>query len=274
MSDSAIRAETRSPPRSTVPGPVAPRCSAHFFPPAIRPAYSRKSLTHFAAIFGARIADPDLPPPAINLAGTISARRAISVTTAPGALGNNARFCSALQRRRSGPVMTSTLAIAPYLASTSANTVACTSAYQPDPPPLRKAAITGRLPKVGNRLSGKSKTNWLKNPAQVAEIVSSYVRHHQIAAAQLAGLIVEVHRALASLGRATPAQAAPASAGRPRPRNSGLPHPLETAGESSSDSAELFDAALNGGQGNGFRAPRCRETEPAGNRAANDPAPR
>jgi predicted transcriptional regulator len=38
----------------------------------------------------------------------------------------------------------------------------------------------------------------------VAEIVSSYVRHHQVAADQLAGLIVEVHRALASLGRATP----------------------------------------------------------------------
>jgi predicted transcriptional regulator len=30
------------------------------------------------------------------------------------------------------------------------------------------------------------------------------VRHHQVAADQLAGLIVEVHRALASLGRATP----------------------------------------------------------------------
>jgi predicted transcriptional regulator len=38
----------------------------------------------------------------------------------------------------------------------------------------------------------------------VAEIVSSYVRHHQVAADQLAGRIVEVHRALASLGRATP----------------------------------------------------------------------
>ena len=41
---------------------------------------------------------------------------------------------------------------------------------------------------------------------QVAEIVSSYVRHHQIAAEQLAGLIVEVHRALAGLGRAPPAR--------------------------------------------------------------------
>jgi hypothetical protein len=40
------------------------------------------------------------------------------------------------------------------------------------------------------------------DPNQVVEIVSSYVRHHQIAADQLAGLIVEVHRALADLGRA------------------------------------------------------------------------
>jgi hypothetical protein len=30
--------------------------------------------------------------------------------------------------------------------STSANTVACTRAYQPDTPPLGKAAITRRLP--------------------------------------------------------------------------------------------------------------------------------
>ena len=44
------------------------------------------------------------------------------------------------------------------------------------------------------------------DPYQVAEIVSSYVRHHQIAVDQLVGLIVEVHRALAGLGRAPPAQ--------------------------------------------------------------------
>jgi hypothetical protein len=31
------------------------------------------------------------------------------------------------------------------------------------------------------------------DPNQVAEIVSSYLRHHQIAPDQLAGLIVEVH---------------------------------------------------------------------------------
>src|SRR6201997_2196801 len=46
-------------------------------------------------------------------------RRAISVTTAPGARlsATIARFCSALhRRRRSGPVMTSNLAIAPSLA--------------------------------------------------------------------------------------------------------------------------------------------------------------
>ena len=44
------------------------------------------------------------------------------------------------------------------------------------------------------------------DPYQVAEIVSSYVRHHKIAADQLAGLIVEVHRTLAGLGRAPPVQ--------------------------------------------------------------------
>jgi predicted transcriptional regulator len=49
-------------------------------------------------------------------------------------------------------------------------------------------------------------------PARVAEIVSSYVRHHQIAPDQLAGLIVEVHRALASLGRATRVQELPTPA--------------------------------------------------------------
>src|SRR5205809_8134052 len=49
----------------------------------------------------------------------MSARRAISVTTAPGARlsATIARFCSALhRRRRSAPVMTSNLAIAPSLA--------------------------------------------------------------------------------------------------------------------------------------------------------------
>jgi predicted transcriptional regulator len=41
---------------------------------------------------------------------------------------------------------------------------------------------------------------------QVVRIVSSYVRHHQVAADQLAALIIEVHRALVGLGRAPPAQ--------------------------------------------------------------------
>jgi predicted transcriptional regulator len=45
------------------------------------------------------------------------------------------------------------------------------------------------------------------DPNQVTKIVSSYVRHHKIGADQLAGLIVEVHRALAGLGRAPPMQA-------------------------------------------------------------------
>ena len=38
---------------------------------------------------------------------------------------------------------------------------------------------------------------------QVVRIVSSYVQHHQIRPDQLPGLIVEVHRALASLERGT-----------------------------------------------------------------------
>jgi predicted transcriptional regulator len=47
------------------------------------------------------------------------------------------------------------------------------------------------------------------DPYRVARLVSSYVRHHKIAADQLVGLIVEVHLALASLGRATPVQEPP-----------------------------------------------------------------
>ena len=39
---------------------------------------------------------------------------------------------------------------------------------------------------------------------RVAHIVSSYVRRHQIALDQLARLIVEVHQALANLGREVP----------------------------------------------------------------------
>jgi predicted transcriptional regulator len=41
-------------------------------------------------------------------------------------------------------------------------------------------------------------------PDRVARIVSSYVRHHRVEADQLAGLIAEVHRAFATLGRDTP----------------------------------------------------------------------
>ena len=37
------------------------------------------------------------------------------------------------------------------------------------------------------------------DPYRVAHIVGSYVRHHQIGADQLAGLIATVHRALAGL---------------------------------------------------------------------------
>ena len=41
------------------------------------------------------------------------------------------------------------------------------------------------------------------DPYRVAHIVGSYVRHHQIGADQLAGLITVVHRALAGLGSVT-----------------------------------------------------------------------
>ena len=50
--------------------------------------------------------------------------------------------------------------------------------------------------------------NKLRRPIsiKVARIVGSYVRHHQITPDELIGLIVEVHGALAGLGRAPPAQ--------------------------------------------------------------------
>ena len=47
------------------------------------------------------------------------------------------------------------------------------------------------------------------DPSQVARIVANYLRHHQVGPNQLAGLILEVHRALAGLGRAPPAQEPP-----------------------------------------------------------------
>ena len=40
--------------------------------------------------------------------------------------------------------------------------------------------------------------------ARVARIMRSYVQHHRIEASELAGLITEVHRTLAALGRDTP----------------------------------------------------------------------
>jgi predicted transcriptional regulator len=47
---------------------------------------------------------------------------------------------------------------------------------------------------------------------QVTRIVSSYVRHNQIAADQLAALIVKVHRALTGLGRVEEPRPQPAVA--------------------------------------------------------------
>src|SRR5215471_18887718 len=47
------------------------------------------------------------------------------------------------------------------------------------------------------------------DPNRVAEIVGSYLRHHQVPADQLTALIVVVHRALAGLGWAQPVQEPP-----------------------------------------------------------------
>jgi predicted transcriptional regulator len=53
-----------------------------------------------------------------------------------------------------------------------------------------------------------AKQGWAAEVAldQVDRIISSYVQHHQIGPDQLIRLIVEVHRALAGVGRATPIQ--------------------------------------------------------------------
>jgi predicted transcriptional regulator len=50
---------------------------------------------------------------------------------------------------------------------------------------------------------------------QVARVVDSYVRHHQIEPGQLVRLIGEVHRALSSLGQSAPAM--------PEPRHPAVP---------------------------------------------------
>jgi predicted transcriptional regulator len=47
------------------------------------------------------------------------------------------------------------------------------------------------------------------DPHQVSEIVSRYVRHHQVPTDQLTALIIEVHRALAGLGHPAPVQEPP-----------------------------------------------------------------
>lgn len=115
---------------------------------------------------------------------------------------------------------------------------------------------------------------------QVARIVGSYVRHHQIEQGQLIRLIVEVHRAFAGLGQAAPPAPAPApaggadptvgaprvcgmprvrvsrqnpaaaSAGATRAQGRGLSGALEFAASLPADGTELFGAA----RGNGKRA--------------------
>jgi hypothetical protein len=137
---------------------------------------------------------------------------------------------------------------------------------------------------------------------QVAEIVSSYVRHHKIETDQLAGLIVEVHRALAGLGRAPAAQQSLKPAvpirrsvqpdyvvclecgfrAQTLRRHLRVAHGLEVAdyrtlepaGGLSINRAELFGAAHEDRQGDRSRAPRRHGSEPAGNGPAGDPASR
>ena len=131
---------------------------------------------------------------------------------------------------------------------------------------------------------------------RVVEIVSSYVRHHRIASGELAGLIVEVHRVLAGLGRAATGQEVPEPAVPIRGsvhqdyvvclecgyraqmlrRHLRVAHglevadyraPLAIAAGSSIDGAGLFGATFDTGQSDRSRAARARGTEAAGNRA-------
>jgi hypothetical protein len=96
---------------------------------------------------GEAVADPNLPPPAVDLAG--------ANIRPPGNLRDHRSRRQALGNNR--PLLLGAPPTPPFRASndfnprhrrvscTSANPVACTSAYQPDTPPLRKAAIAGRL---------------------------------------------------------------------------------------------------------------------------------
>src|SRR6478672_3664089 len=93
------------------------------------------------------MADPKLPAPARNLA------RAYLCPTSDfrddgarrQALGNNRSF---LFSAPTPPPFWASYDLNPRhrtVPNTSANTIICTSAYQPDPPQLSKAAITGGL---------------------------------------------------------------------------------------------------------------------------------
>src|SRR4029077_6540003 len=96
---------------------------------------------------GEAMSDPDLLPPAIDLAG--------ANLRPPGDLRDHRSRRQALGDNR--PLLLSAPPTPPFRAgddfkprhrtvsSTSTNAVACTSAYQPDTPPQCKAAITGRL---------------------------------------------------------------------------------------------------------------------------------
>jgi len=110
------------------------------------------SPTGAIGTLGEAMADPDLPPPPIDLAG--------ANLRPPGDLSDHRSRRQALGDNR--PLLLSAPPTSPFRAgddfkprhrtvtNTSANTVACTSAYQPDIPPTCKAAITGRLRRISS----------------------------------------------------------------------------------------------------------------------------
>jgi predicted transcriptional regulator len=65
---------------------------------------------------------------------------------------------------------------------------------------------TAEVKKVGEAAMAEQGPASRIDRIQVVRIVSSYLRHHRVAPDQVAALIVEVHRAVAGLGRAPPAQ--------------------------------------------------------------------
>ncbi len=112
------------------------------------------------------------------------------------------------------------------------------------------------------------------DPRLVTRIVGSYVQHHEISVDELSGLIVEVRRTLAGLGRAAPSEEGRSPAVPVRrsvqqdyvicldcgfrskmlrrhiswARTRGVSRALEIVGGSSADGSELLGAALDIGK--------------------------